>query len=168
MFDLMLDYNGDLSFEEIEKSKKPLLINFALSKTKSLKIDFYVENKEDRRHDSGLLINFITYKVQNNKKEVSVVGYEYMQQAIRIRLSSVLGTISGNEDIGSKLQLLKHRFVDDASVEGELKAYVAEAISDIIERPTIYVRKAETVYMQFTNKLQVIIVDNGRSYDYYI
>lgn len=166
MYDLLLNDKGDISFEVIDTTKKALQVDFVISNLKALQVNFLIENTEDKQYESGLMINFNIVKLYNDKKEVGITDVSLTEQMIRIRLNTVLGTLTGNEDIGSKIQLLKHKFVDDKNVESDLKKYIAQALVDIIDDPIIYINKSNTSYLDYTNQLNIIIIDNDKQYQY--
>lgn len=166
MYDLLLTDKGDIVFDEIENTKKLLEIDFVVSTSKVLNLDFYTENLEDKKYEKGLMIEFYIAKRLHNKKDKGVTDNAYKEQQIRIRLNTVLGTLEGNENIGSRLQLLKHKLVDDSRVEADLRKYITEAISDIVADPIIEIKQSETAYLNYTNNLEVTIIDSENKYKY--
>lgn len=168
MYDLMLTPNGDLAFEASEQLKDSLQINFVTSKSNALSIDFYIDNLIDRDPGNGLIIDFRVHKPLNNKTCREAVGQDFYEQCIRLRLESTIGTIKGNEEIGSRLELYKHDYVDSNSIENDVKKCVKEAIEDILSNATISIKKTKTPYLNYTNSFIITIVDQDKYYEYYL
>lgn len=166
MYDLMLTPNGDLAFETSEQLKDSLQINFVTSKSNALSLNFYIDNLMDQEIKNGLVINFRVHKPLNNKTCRESIGQDYYEQCIKIRLESSIGTIKGNENIGSKLDMLKHTFTDDPSLEKHLKECVQDAIKDILPNAYISIIKDKTPYLDYTNSMRILIVDRDRIYEY--
>lgn len=168
MYDLMLTPNGDLAFEVSEQLKDSLQINFVTSKSNALSVNFYIDNLIDREINDGLVINFRVHKPLNNKTCREAVGQDFYEQCIKLRLESTIGTIKGNEDIGSRLELHKHNYVDSTSIESNIKKCVKEAIQDILPNANISIKKTKTAYLDYTNSFIVTIIDQDKYYEYYL
>lgn len=168
MYDLMLTNNGDIVFEISEQLKDSLTIDFVISQSNALMIDFFIDNFADNNITSGLEINFNIFKTLNNKSCREVIGQDYYEQAIRIRLDSAIGSIKGNEQIGSKLDLYKHEYIDSASLESNLKRIIKEAIVDILPNASITLSKAKTQYLDYTNSYVVNIIDKDKYIEYHL
>ena len=87
-----------------------------------------------------------------------------MEQAIKIRLSTALGSLEGNRDIGSKLELVMHEFIDVQATHINLEKLIKEAIYDLIPNAQIYVQKPKTKYTDYSTSLTVVIVDGDKKY----
>jgi phage gp46-like protein len=81
-------------------------------------------------------------------------------QAIKIRLQTTLGDIAGNTDIGSKLELVKHKESTDESVLSSIKTYVTEAIADIISDPEIIIKPVVSISNGYEQKVIIYIYEN--------
>ena len=113
MKDLFLTPRGDLAIQNISDIKEQLEINFITSKSNALVINFFIEDTfEKERPSNSLLINFTTEKPLNNKEVRVISGNAAIEQAIKIRLLSSLGSIQGNTGIGSKIETVIHNFID--------------------------------------------------------
>ena len=165
MKDLFLTPRGDLSVENISDSKQRLNINFITSKSNALRINFFIEDTFERdRTDTSLLINFDIEKVKNDK-ELRVISDDIaMEQAIKIRLFTALGSLRSNEDIGSKIELIIHDFIDKESTIENLKKYIRQAINDLIKDPTIRINKLESKYIDYSNGFVITIIDKDKEY----
>lgn len=165
MKDLFLTPRGDLSVENISDSKQRLNINFITSKSNALRINFFIEDTFERdRTDTSLLINFDIEKVKNDK-ELRVISDDIaMEQAIKIRLFTALGSLKANEDIGSKIELIIHEFIDKESTIENLKKYIRQAINDLIKDPIIRVNKLESKYIDYSNGFIITIIDKDKQY----
>lgn len=168
MYDLMLTDNGDIAFEISEQLKDSLQINFVLSKSNALILDFFIDNFVESYNTDGLQINFNIFKTLNNKSCREVTGQNYYEQAIKIRLNSALGSIKGNEQIGSKLDLYKHEYVDSQYLDSNLKKIIKEAIKDILPNAEITLSKSKTQYLNYSNSYVVNIIDKDKHIEYYL
>lgn len=168
MYDLMINPNGDLMFETSEQLKDSLQINFVTSKSNAISLNFYIDNLMDKEVGNGLMINFKVHKPLNNKTCREALGQDYYEQCIKIRLESALGTIKGNEDIGSRLDSFKHMFMDDPSLEKKLKGCIYDAIKDILPKAYITIKKNKTPYLDYSTGVTILIIDEDRIYEYSI
>lgn len=164
MKDLFLTPRGDLAIENISDTKNRLELNFITSKSNALIINFFIEDTiEKKRTPNSLLINFATQKPLNNKEIRTISDNMAIEQAIKIRLLSSLGSIEGNTDIGSKLELVIHNYIDKDNTLINLEKFIKEAISDIINNPTIKINKINSKYLDYSNSLKVIIIDEDNN-----
>lgn len=88
-----------------------------------------------------------------------------MEQAIKIRLLSSLGSIRGNTDIGSKIETVIHNFIDKDATLTTLEKLIKEAISDIITNPVIKISKVNSKYTDYSETLKITIIDNKNNYN---
>ena len=166
MKDLFLTPRGDLAIEDISDNKQRLEMNFITSKSNALVLNFFVEDTfSKQRPINSLLLNFNINVPKYNKELRMVSGDLAMEQAIKIRLLSSLGSIKGNTDIGSKIETVIHSFIDKDSTLLDLERYIKEAISDIISNPVIKIEKLNSRYTDYSNTLKIIIIDNKNQYN---
>lgn len=166
MKDLFLTPRGDLAIEHIADNKQRLEINFITSKSNALVLNFFIEDTfSKQRSANSLLLNFNVDIPEYNKEFRIVSGDLAMEQAIKIRLLSSLGSIKGNTDIGSKLETVVHNFIDKESTLLNLEKCIKEAISDIISNPIIKIEKLNGRYVDYSNALKITIIDNKNKYD---
>lgn len=166
MKDLFLTPRGDLAIEYIADNKQRLEINFITSKSNALVLNFFIEDTFSKhRSANSLLLNFNVDIPEYNKEFRIVSGDLAMEQAIKIRLLSSLGSIKGNTDIGSKLETVVHNFIDKESTLLNLEKCIKEAISDIISNPIIKIEKLNGRYVDYSNALKITIIDNKNKYD---
>lgn len=166
MKDLFLTPRGDLAIEDINDNKQRLEMNFITSKSNALVLNFFVEDTfSKQRPINSLLLNFNIDVPKYNKEFRIISGDLAMEQAIKIRLLSSLGSIKGNTDIGSKIETVIHNFIDKDSTLLELERYIKEAISDIISNPVIKIEKLNSRYTDYSNTLKIIIIDNKNQYN---
>lgn len=165
MKDLFLTPRGDLAVENISDSKQRLNINFITSRSNALRINFFIEDTfEKYKKETSLLINFDIEKIKNDKELRVISGDLAMEQAIKIRLFTALGSLKQNEDIGSKLELVMHEFIDKESTLENLKKYISQSISDLISNPIIHINKLNNKYIDYSNGLSVTIIDKDKEY----
>ena len=109
MIDFQLDKNGDLLFEVSQNTSNNFELNFFVAKSSTLIMNFYAENlssfsylknnKEDRVLAPGMCMNMHLMKVENDKEIVLSKDEDCIEQQIKIRLQTALGTLTNNEDI---------------------------------------------------------------------
>ena len=127
MKDLFLTPRGDLAIRNISSDTKRLEINFITSNSNALRLNFYIEDTfQYKPNANSLSINFSINKPEYNKEIEMVSGDAYMEQAIKIRLSTALGSLEGNRDIGSKLELIIHEFIDVQATHTNLEKLIKE------------------------------------------
>lgn len=166
MKDLFLTPRGDLAIEDMSDSKQRLEINFITSKSNALRLNFFIEDTFFKNKSiNSLLLNFKIDIPENNKELRLISGDLAMEQAIKIRLLSSLGSIRGNTDIGSKIETVIHNFIDKDATLTTLEKLIKEAISDIITNPVIKISKVNSKYTDYSETLKITIIDNKNNYN---
>lgn len=166
MKDLFLTPRGDLVIEDMSDSKQRLEINFITSKCNALRLNFFIEDTFSKTKSiDSLLLNFKIDIPENNKELRLISGNLAMEQAIKIRLFSSLGSIKGNKDIGSKVETIIHNFIDKDTTLIALEKIIKEAIKDIIINPIIKISKINSKYTDYSNTLKITIIDNKNNYN---
>lgn len=165
MKDFYLTPRGDLSISNINTDYKKLEINFITSFSNALCLNFFIDDvKQSKLSPSSLRINFDIEKPNYDKEMRVISGEESMEQAIKIRLLTALGSLRGNVDIGSTLEELIHELVDSKSLVGSLKSCIANAISDIIPNPVISIEQPKTKYINYSTGFRVVIINGDKQY----
>lgn len=166
MKDLFLTPRGDLAIKDINDNHKRLEINFITSKSNALGINFYIEDTSSLKAGKDCLsLSFNINKPLYNKELEMISGDAYMEQAIKIRLLTSLGSLRGNKDIGSKLELVIHEFVDSPSTIASLEKIIKEAIYDLIPNAQIHINKPSSRYLDYSSTLKIVIVDKDKKYN---
>lgn len=165
MKDFYLTPRGDLAINSITNDYKKLEINFITSFSNALCLNFFIEDTMQKKPNStSININFKIDKPEYDKEIKIISGDEAIEQAIKIRLSSALGSIRENVDIGSNLEEIMHELIDNESVIPSLKASIKNAISDIIPNPIIMLEKPKSKYVSYNTSFKVIIIDKDKQY----
>lgn len=165
MKDFYLTPRGDLSIDNISTDHKKLEINFMTSFSNALCLNFFIEDVQNNKFSPTCLqVNFEVLLPSYDKEIKVISGDECMVQAIKIRLNSALGSIRENLDIGSTLEELVHKLIDNPNIVSSLKTSIANAISDIIPNPVIIISQPKSRYINYSNGFNVIIIDNDREY----
>lgn len=163
--DFYLTPRGDLAISNISTDSNKMEINFITSFSNALCLNFFIDDTQQKALTaSSLQINFHIDKPVYNKEVIVISDNEYMQQAIKIRLASALGSIRGNQDIGSTLEELVHELIDNNSLANSLKASITNAIKDIIPNPTIIINKTKSKYVDYSAGLNILIIDDDKQY----
>lgn len=165
MKDLFLTPRGDLSIENISDNQQRLEINFFTSESNALQVNFFIDGTFPyKRSKNNLSISFMTKKPKENKEFRIISGDEFIEQTLRIRLLTALGSLRGNRDIGSKLEDVIHDLIDKQSTKANLEKYIRQAISDIMPSPEISIKGIETIYSNYSNGLTVTIINDNKVY----
>ena len=174
-YDFKLSNNGDILFKFSNKQEQSLQVDFYTSPTKGLVFDFYIDSYYSEQYLPNLVPQFafqFNTECKANDKEILTITdeQEYIYQQIKIRLSSVLGSIQGNEQLGSKLEKYKHMLLNPKKENNyeELIACVRDAIKDVLPNAEITVINNQTIYTDFTNSLIISIIYNDYSYYFYL
>ncbi len=166
MKDLFLTPRGDLAIEDMSDSRQRLEINFITSKSNALRLNFFIEDTFSKiKSENSLLLNFKVDVPENNKELRLISGNLAIEQAIKIRLLSSLGSIQGNKDIGSKIETVIHSFIDKDATLITLEKLIKEAISDIVSNPVIKISKLNSKYTDYSDTLKITIIDNKNNYN---
>ena len=166
MKDLFLTPRGDLAIKNVNDNNKRLEVNFITSKSNALRLNFYIEDTYTLKPSkNSLSLSFSINKPEYNKELEMVSGDAYMEQAVKIRLSTSLGSLRGNSDIGSKIELVIHEYVDAPNTITDLERIIKEAIYDLIPNATVYISKPKTKYIDYSTSLKVLIVDGDKKYN---
>ncbi|MGL4877944.1 hypothetical protein [Paraclostridium dentum] len=163
MKDFYLTPRGDLSIENVTNAHKRLELNFITSYSNALCLNFFIEDTyQSQTLPNALYINFDIYKPEYNKELRMISGNQALEQAVKIRLSSALGSLRGNKDIGSKIETVMHSFTDAKNTQIDLIAYIQEAIADIIPNAEIELSVPKTKYVDYSNSINIVIKDKDK------
>lgn len=166
MKDLFLTPRGDLAIKNISNDSRRLEIGFVTSQSNALRLNFFIEDTIAYKPlKNSLSINFSINKPEYNKEIEMISGNSCIEQAIKIRLATSLGSLAGNRDIGSKLELVLHEFVDNQVVLTNLEKIIKESIKDLIPNAKIWIQKPKTKYTDYSTNLKVTIVDGDKKYN---
>ena len=85
-------------------------------------------------------------------------------------MSSALGTIKGNEGVGSTIDNYRHMLLnpDKQKPYTELIDCVRNAIKDILPNAKIDIYNKPSIYIDFTNSIIISIVQDDINYYYYL
>lgn len=161
MFDLALTEKGDLIFQQNINRAKPLKIQFSLTSTKTLRISFQTRDFNPITNNTGIKISFNIGSNQYKNKAITLNNIEAKIQAIKIRLQTSLGDISGRPNIGSALEFIKHKSLTDISTHSQTVSIVKTAIEDIVKDPKVIVKPVVSKRNgKYSQKLVIYIYEN--------
>ena len=131
--DLLITPSGDLAFTEINSKNNRLVINFYKSIGNALKIDFDIQgNHQEQPQKDTFVIRFnISHKLKNKRAEL-VKDDAYKMQQILIRLKTSLGELPDRLSIGSTLETVRHKNLNDEHVRLKVESIASKAINDIL------------------------------------
>ena len=149
-YDLFLTNNGDISFYTSDRrtTNEIFEYNFHVAPTNSL------------------LFNFYTYIPKYNKVVRTINEDNYIQQAIKIRLDTELGSIRGYEDMGANLHTILHSNMKNSRLTKNISEMVKAAISDILPNCSVNVSILNTQYLNYHNSIKIVIINNEKTYYY--
>ena len=167
--DLYLTNNGDLSFyiKDSKLRSDTLEYNFHVATSASLLLNFYMETfEENSKKTNPFVYEFYVYTPENNKTSSTIDGNNYIQQAIKIRIQSEIGTIRGNETLGTDIHTLIHSNMSNSRLAVTLGAKVKNAISDILPNATVNIYFLNTDYLNYHESIRIVIINNENTYYY--
>lgn len=173
-FDFKLNKKGDLLFKYSTRDTSSLQFDFFVSNTNGLIFDFYVDSPNLQKYLPDLIpqftFDFFVDSPVNNKEICSVEGDDYLEQQVKIRLTSALGSITGNESVGSRLDDYRHMLLnpDKENDYSDIILCVEQAIKDILPNATVEVYNKPGIYTDFTNSLIISIYQDEFQYYYYL
>ena len=174
-YDFQLNENGDILFKQSDRSDSFLQFDFFVAKTNGLVFDFYIDTYESKEYLQDLKPSFVfEFYIDNPDKNKEVVCIEnkndYLYQQIKIRLSSSLGTIKGNESLGSTLDNYRHMLLNPDKKQDykDTETCVREAIKDILPNAQITIYNTPRIYTDFTNSIIISIVQEDFDFYYYL
>ena len=133
MTDFFITKNGDLTFEQNNNKKNKLKIMFYKTKSNALKIDIKVDSYESiKRNKNSLKINFKLTKLENDKRAMLVKDNAFLIQQIYMRLKTSLGELPLRNEIGSTIEKIKHKNLNDEKTKNDTEEIVKNAIKDIL------------------------------------
>ena len=175
-YDFQLNKNGDILFKQSNRDNSSLQLDFYVAESKGLMFNFYIDSYIDEQEylndlDPEFIFEFYIDTPKNNKEILCIENKEdYLYQQLKIRLSSALGTIKGNEEIGSTIDNYRHMLLnpDKQKPYTELIDCVRNAIKDILPNAEIDIYNKPSIYIDFTNSIIISIVQDDINYYYYL
>lgn len=174
-YDFQLNENGDILFKQSDRSDSFLQFDFFIAKSNGLVFDFYIDTYRQKEYlqdlKPGFVFEFCIDNPEENKEIVCIEDKnDYLYQQIKIRLSSALGTIKGNESLGSTLDNYRHILLNSDKKKDykDIEACVKEAIKDILPDAKITIYNTPSIYTDFTNSIIISIVQEDFDFYYYL
>ena len=115
---------------------------------------------------SGLQYNFYVYTPKYDKSIKTVSRSSFIQQAIKIRLYTELGTIRNSSDLGSDLYSIMHSNIPNDKLKVKIENLVKVAISDILPNATVTVYFLNTDYLNYHDSIKIVIINDEDVYYY--
>lgn len=160
--DFLLTKSGDITFELYEKNSEPLEISFITSKAKALSISFHIDSEENvNLSNSSLQISFYADNPSFNKAISIASDKELYEQQINLRLKTVLGDMGSYKELGSKLELIKHSFIDTCLMSSDFDDEIKRCLQDIIPDCEVTTILKENTYYGYKDCIETYIVDKS-------
>lgn len=171
MLDFMLTNSGDISFVQVEDTDAEFQLDFFVSNNSALFLDFRVENYKDFEYINnltpGLIFNFTIDKVNYDKEVVYNYDEEdYLYQQLKIRISTTLNTVLGNEDMGCDVEYYRHKSTDDNI--NYILSSIETAVKDIMPNAIVTINKVNSGYYDYTDTLEITISNKEYNFYYYL
>lgn len=170
-YDIYLTDSGDFAIasSDVNINKNKFEYIFHIAPSDSLLFNFNIENNiKPTRHMNQLDYNFYVYTPKYDKIAIAITDKEYIQQAIKIRLDTELGTIRGNEDIGTDIYTLIHNDHTNTKLRKQLCEKVKAAISDVLTNCTVSIQLLQLEYLDYHDSVRIVITNNEETYYYYL
>lgn len=133
-----------------------------------IKVDIVGDYKElEVIYSGNFTYEFFMYTPQYDKTTRMVKDKEYIQQAIRLRLSTEKGTMMGDNG-GSSLFEFMHSNLDASRLLSQISSEVKSMISDILPNCTVSAYIINSDYLNYHDSIKIVIVNNEEVYYYYI
>ena len=157
MIDFLLTPEGDLSFVEDQLENNRLKIDFYKTKSNALRILFDIAaGAELEPSSTALTINFNVLTNTPNKKALIAKDERYLIQQLLMRLKTSLGELPERQEIGSTLETVKHKRLNDKTTKAAVEAIVSSAIQDLYDG---YLVKATPVIDKTDGYKQIMNVE---------
>ena len=171
MLDFMLTDSGDISFVQVENTDTEFQLDFFVSNNSALFLDFRVENYKDFEYISnlipGLVFNFTIDKINYDKEVVYNYDEEdYLYQQLKIRISTTLNTVLGNEDLGCDVEYYRHKSIDDNI--NYILSSIETAVKDIMPNAIVTINKVNSGYYDYTDTLEITVSNKEYNFYYYL
>lgn len=133
MVDFMLSPKGDILFTESNKLKSQTEISFFISKGKPLKIDFHIHEYPNNETKEGqVLVTFNLMDKKYDKHALLANDDVSLIQQIIIRVRTTLGELKHRDTIGSEIETVMHKHLNEQSTEKLLSSVIRNALVDLI------------------------------------
>jgi phage baseplate assembly protein W len=170
-YDLYLTDSGDFAIgtSTVGTNDDKFEYIFHIAPTDSLLFNFNIENNETQQRVANQLdYNFYIYTPKYDKIAIAITDKDYIQQAIKIRLDTELGTIKGNEDIGTDIYTLIHKDPTKTKIRKQICDKVKVAISDVLTNCTVSIQLIQSKYLDYHDSVRIVIVNDEEIYYYYL
>lgn len=166
--DLFLTNTGDISFTTTNTLSRPdlFIYNFHVATSESLLFNFNIVNNVEPVNANSFTYNFYIYTPKYDKSVKTVSKNTYIQQAIKIRLSTELGTIRENYDLGSDIYTYMHSDLSNSKLKPQMERLVKAAISDILPNASVTIYFLNTNYLNYHDSIKIVIINDEDIYYY--
>ena len=136
-YDFQLNKNGDILFKQSNRDNSSLQLDFYVAESKGLMFNFYIDSYIDEQEylndlDPEFIFEFYIDTPKNNKEILCIENKEdYLYQQLKIRLNSALGTIKGNEEIGSTIDNYRHILLNPDFLASEFLSVTSGSCTSI-------------------------------------
>lgn len=162
MIDFAITKNGDLLFQEQEKSSNPLMIKFSLSKTKALRVNFdLMDFLPIKESDTALKLSFNVERKRANKTVTIYKDNEAKAQMIELNLKTVLGELPLRNNFGSSLSIVKHNNIDERSLS-LVKRIILNVVSKYLYDPKVEVEPIIDYANGYKQTVQAVIYEKEK------
>lgn len=169
--DIFLTRNGDFAFSTVDTLNKNETFEFTfhIATSESLMFNFNILNKvPEEIHPNRLVFDFYVYEPKYDKSAKVVQDSDFINQAIKLRLDTELGTVRGNENLGCELHTLMHSNIPNNKLKSKIEAMVRNALMDVLPNATIEIQFLNTDYLNYHDSIRIVIVNNEELYYYTI
>lgn len=163
MADFAITSRGDIYFVENYKSYNKLKISFYRTDSKSmLRIRFHsVADEINTGSSNSLIIRFDVNTLQYNKQAAIVRDNEADIQKINMILRTSLGELAERPEIGSTIETVIHKDINDQSIKDEIVTIITNALSDIIGEPIVKVYPVINTDNGYRQCMKVVIYNGN-------
>lgn len=120
------------------------------------------------KFSGSLQYDFYIYTPPFDKIARTVRNKEYIQQSIKLRLSTELNTVLGNNDLGSNLHTYIHSNTTANKLLAEIAQEVKKSINDLLPNCEVHAYIINSDYLNYHDSIKIVIINNEETYYYYI
>lgn len=160
-FDFQLTNRGDIMFMKSVSKRSPFKLSFLPQKGIKIGFDIVDSLPITPANPHAFRLSFELKDIENNKDVMCVSGNDNSIQAINIRLRTPIGDVVDNLNLGSKLELIKHKNIADPAILRQAESYVKAAISDIVTNPQVIAEPGISYATNFSQCINLYIYENG-------
>ena len=155
MIDFSLTESGDLLLASAFMQKSSIQIDFAISESNPIRVDFYLQGFLPSQNEKGVTIAFELTDTGKKAASQIVKDRDYYKQGAIMRLQTPLGELPQRKEMGSKLESIRHHNLHEKATQVAAEEIAKEALKDFMPNakisvsPNVSIRNGYEQAMEF-------------------